>query len=238
MAVLRVNTDAVIVFANKLEKIHKSALPIVIRQTLNKAAFDTKKKHLEKVTDKEFEKRKKNFFKAFSRVEQAKGFDINTMVSRVGINARGNGAAKNLEQVERGGIIKDREFLPTKNARTSGDKTKLVSRKKKLSALKSNNRAQRISKGNKRGFIKAALKAGKGGTVIYGHSMYLIFGFQKGRKIDTFVKAKSIYTYEKGRTISVKPRGFMKKSALLGSKDMHQNFNRLAEKRIKKILGR
>ena len=74
---LNVNSNAVVAFSNKLEKIGKSALPVAVRQTLNSVAFDAKKNTLLQTAGQSFTERRKNFFKATSRVSMAKGFEIN-----------------------------------------------------------------------------------------------------------------------------------------------------------------
>ncbi|KKL54819.1 hypothetical protein LCGC14_2261580, partial [marine sediment metagenome] len=84
MPILNVNTDKVVVFSNKLEKLHRSAFPIAIRGALNNAAFDVKKNTMPVSAEKEFTIRRKNFFKANSRVNMAKGFNVRTMQAMIG----------------------------------------------------------------------------------------------------------------------------------------------------------
>ncbi|KKN42121.1 hypothetical protein LCGC14_0716250, partial [marine sediment metagenome] len=76
MAILNVNTDEVVRYSNKLEKLHRSAFPIAIRGTLNNAAFDVKQKTMPVSAEKEFVNRQPNFFKANSKVNMAKGFNV------------------------------------------------------------------------------------------------------------------------------------------------------------------
>jgi len=68
MPQFNINTDAAVVMTNKLEKMHRSALPVAIRRTLDSASFDVKQRSLLLNTEKTFEQRKKTFFKATSRV--------------------------------------------------------------------------------------------------------------------------------------------------------------------------
>ena len=79
---LNIKSDAIVKHVNTLEKMHKSALPLVIRQTLNSAAFDVKKVTMPKEASANFDKRNPNFFKANSKVDQAKGFNISSIRSK------------------------------------------------------------------------------------------------------------------------------------------------------------
>ena len=81
---LDVNTDAAIQLTAKLEKLHRSAFPSAVRNTLNETAFNAKKL-IPKNTDNNFTIRQKNLFSRFSKVEKATGFDVKSMSSKVGI---------------------------------------------------------------------------------------------------------------------------------------------------------
>lgn len=111
MAQLDVNTDAVMKFTDKLQDLHRSAFPVAVRQTLNDAAFDVKNITLTKSAAKNFIRRSPNFFKTFSKVEKASGFDVNSMRAIIGMSANGKQNAKtaidNMEKQESGGHIKE-----------------------------------------------------------------------------------------------------------------------------------
>ena len=53
--VLHVDSSAIAAHAARLERQSKSALPVVVRQTLNKAAYDVKQRTMPRETNKEFE---------------------------------------------------------------------------------------------------------------------------------------------------------------------------------------
>ncbi len=83
---------------------------MAIRQTLNDAAYDVKLRTMPQTSDASFIKRKPTFWKAKSRVEGAKGFDVNTMQSTVGFleGNKHSQAVRDLDEQEHGGRIDDR----------------------------------------------------------------------------------------------------------------------------------
>src|SRR5580765_6106331 len=134
MAFLNVNADAVVRYAVRLERMSRTTLPNVVRQTLNSAAFDVKKTTMPAQADRTFVKRKPTFFKATSKVNMAQGADINSMQSEVGF-AGTSQAVEDLEKQEKGGNIGGRTFIPLAKARTSGSWNKNVRAAVRLSAI-------------------------------------------------------------------------------------------------------
>jgi len=117
---LNINNTANVAFSNKLERLSKSALPVAVRTTLNSAAFDVKKNTMPEQVSKTFTERRKTFFKANSRVEMARGFNVESMQSKVGfINGGKNQAVRDLEAQEEGGKIGGRSFVPMDTSRIS-----------------------------------------------------------------------------------------------------------------------
>ncbi len=234
---ININTDEFVVFANKLEKISRSAMPNAVRNTLNGMAFDVKKNTMLKSSEKNFTNRQKNFFKANSRVETAKGFDIHGMSSKVGFKSLGakNTAVDDLEFQERGGKIKKREFVPVKGARPGKNIGKLVSKK---------NRLGRISKVVKVGytpgktgpqkFVKSVLKAGKGGHVLTDKSMIRVNNIRRTKKGLKFT-LKTLYSYEKNRSVKIKATHFMEKATEQTSKKGRSIFNKEGAKQFKRF---
>jgi hypothetical protein len=86
-----INTKAVVIFTNKLEKFRKSALPAAIRNTLNSAAFDVKQKTMPVSAEKNFVRRKPNFFKANSKVVMAQGREVKGLKAIVGFTSSATG---------------------------------------------------------------------------------------------------------------------------------------------------
>jgi len=231
-----INADASVVFANKLEKIHRAALPNAVRSTLNSVAFDVKKKTMPSQAKKIFEERRANFFKGTSKVEMARGWNINEMSSVVGfVGAEKNQAVEDLEKQERGGSIDGRSFVPLPAARIGENDSNAVHAKYRTKNFKNIVRAGK-QRGGSTGvrFIKAAIKAGKGGNVI-GQNGLLYRVLKINSRSHTF-KLRAIYTFKKGRSVKIKPTGFMKKASQISHPKMNRMFEIEAKKQIKKFM--
>jgi hypothetical protein len=237
MAQFNINTDAAVVMTNKLEKLHRSALPVAIRRTLDNAAFDVKTRTLLGVTTKTFVNRKKNFFKAKSRVVKAKGFNVSSMKSTVGFIDGDEQAVDDLEKQERGGSIKGRSFVPLNTARKGGTNKGEVENKYRTTKFKNVIRAGK-QKGGSRGarFIKAAMKAGKGGNVIGQNGiLFRVTKMNKSAKKFKF-KARAIYDFKKGRSPRIKATHFMQRSQNKSAKMIPRFFNIEGKKQIKRLM--
>lgn len=228
--VLNVNTEAAVIFSNKLEKMHKSAFPNAVRGALNKAAFHTKMESLPKSAYKEFVNRSPNFFKAFSKVEMAKGFNINQMKSTVGFTSQGlqgsnNFAVQDLEEQEHGGSIGGRSFVPLKESRLGGNSARPVRPGNRIGKIKKIIKAEDVKSTNGRQrYIRAATKA----KSLYSENAYVLGNDRNGRqtlsrinRIDINrkkgtikIKRTPLYTYKKGFKARVKGTDFAKRAAL------------------------
>jgi hypothetical protein len=243
---LNINTDAVVKFTNTLEKLHRSALPVAVRTSLNSAAFDVKKRTLLKETSESFTIRQKNFFKANSRVEQAQGFNMNTMRATIGMVEGGlkggnNYAVKDLEQQERGGSIKGKSFIPLSPARVGGSNAKAVRPQNRLNAIQNVVNYKNAKGANdKQRFVKSVHHAGVGGHVI---------GKVKNKEILWRVnslskteggnfKLTALYSYKEKRSVKVNNRNFMEKSATESGRSIEKFFILEAKKQIAKYADR
>ena len=237
MAILNVNTDEVVKYSNKLEKLHRSAFPIAIRGTLNNGAFDVKKNTMPVSAEKEFTIRRKNFFKANSRVNMAKGFNVRTMQAIIGFIGTQQ-AVEDLEQQEHGGKIKGRAFIPLDVAR-GGSNTRPVRPSNRLTRITNIVNARKIrGKTKQQKFIKAVMTAGVGGYVIGNFTpkiLWKITGITK-RGTKTKIKKKPVYSYEKGRDVNVSATNFMKKATLKTAKKLEGFYIKQAKKQIEKAL--
>jgi len=169
----------------EFDKISRTAFPLAVRKTLSDAAFYTKKKTLLDVSQSVFTIRQKNFFKANSKAESAKGMTVNQMYSVVGmydnklkpINGRKNYAVSELEEQETGGVIDHKTFIPMKQARKGGRGiVKEMYRYSDIPNLKriitaKQGRLKRSKKGGhyskKQAFIRAAIMAKKTGSKFF-----------------------------------------------------------------------
>lgn len=244
---LNINTDAVVKHTNTLEKLHKKHLPNAIRGALNKAAFDVKTDTLSRSAKKNFIERSPNFFKAFSRVERATGFNVKTMKSTVGMVNEGlkgehNFAVKDLEQQEKGGTIDGKSFIPLPEARSG--KVKPVRPGNRLSSLpmaKMLNAAKGKGKNKQEKFITTAIAAGVGGLVLSNTSKPMLLRITSikrrklkliGRSNTAVIKYKALYTFKKGRKVSVSKTNFAKEAAISSAKKIEAFFIKEAEFQI------
>jgi hypothetical protein len=232
---VNINTDAAVIFSNKLEKLHRSALPIAIRNTLNTSAFVLKTKEMPKSYGTVFEKRRKGFEKKFSVVQKANGFNTNTMKAIVGFKSNGIQAVEDLEQQEKGGIISGRSFIPMDSSRISNNNRKNVRPKNRLPNI----RFKKVKKGGKKQrstFIRTAFKLGKGGFILYGSTLFEVKGINNKSTGRNKIKLLALYSFEKGRKVKVKGTKFMSKSSNKVALKMEDVYIAHAKKQINKAL--
>lgn len=237
MYAFHVNTDSSVILANRLERISRSAFPVAVRTVLNKAAFDVKQNTMLKTSAQKFEIRQKNFFKANSRVEMAKGFSVNTMQSQVGfisnrLKGSQNYAVKDLEAQESGGTIKKKSFIPLTSAR--GGKNKLVKPGFRLGSIKKIVQTKDIEgKSEREKFVKSVIHAGVGGHVISNFSgKKTLWRINTLNPITKKFKAVPLYSFRKGRSVHVDNTSFMKTASKFSAKKMEKWFDDEARKQF------
>ena len=240
--------------ANRLEQMSRSALPVVVRQTLNAAAFDVKTDTMPE-SAKRFIHRKATFFQANSGVTPATGFDINTMSSTVGFKPKPNDkshSVEDLEQQEDGGHIDNRAFIAIPAGRNASSWRKMVRKNMTLAYINSRqsigtqssivDSLHATGKNKKQRFIKSAVAAGKGGFVLGTHRvrgsrmlMYINSIKRVGR--DMKINSTAIYSVKAGRQVTPdgKFHGFMKHASQQSAAKMQRTFIILAEKKLKGI---
>lgn len=240
---LNINTDASVIFTNTLEKLHRSALPSAIRGALNKAAFDVKTNTLQESAQKSFVKRQPNFFKANSRFEKATGFDVNSMKATVGMvsnNLKGtsNHAVKDLEAQEDGGSIQKKSFIPLGGARNSNNSLRNVRANARLGSIKNIVDARKApgkTPGEK--FAQSVAFAGAGGHVLANYKgkniLWKINSLK--RTSDGNFKITALYSFKKGRAVSVQQTNFMRKAAQESAKKIEDYYIAEAMRQMKKF---
>jgi len=233
-----VDTDEVIIHTNKLEKLSKSAFPNAVRGTLNGLAFDVKKNTMPEVVEKTFISRRKNFFKASSRVEMARGFAVQSMESKIGfVPFNGtNEAVQDLEQQEHGGKIGGRSFIPTDKARVSRSGKRSVRGPNRMGRIKNIvnvSKTRGTSDGQK--LIRSVLIAGIGGHVLTKDTLFRVKSIKKKKGRINF-KLDSLYSYKKGRSVRVKATHFMKKATEKTMKKATDIYIKEAERQFEKVL--
>lgn len=213
---LNVNTDASIVLTAKLEKLHKSAFPSAVRNSLNEVAFNAKNL-VPKKASQNFTIRQKNLFKRFTIVEKAKGWNVNQMSSSVGIDGSTKSKlADGLEKQEKGGVINGRRLIAHDKARVSGSKEKKVRAKNYFSSIGNIGKPNKRVKGSKYIMIK---KGGKG----------TVFEVQNKR-------LTPIYNLRRTDKTRVHPKPFIYPSAKLSAIKLDSIYKKQAEFQFKKHL--
>jgi hypothetical protein len=236
---LNIDASAVVVFTNNLEKLHRSALPVAVRTALNSAAQDMKGITIDNESAKAFVRRRPKFFSALSKIDYAKGFDIDKMQSMVGFTGKSQ-AVENLEKQEEGGDIGGRAFWPTLWARTSNAANKPVRANARMSRIKVVNTANVSGKNEKERFVKSVLHAGKDGHVLSewnGKSFLWRVNSIDRTKTGQF-KLTPIFSYEKGRKIKVDATNFMSKAQEDSASRIEKYFIEAAEKQIQKAMSK
>lgn len=243
-SVININTSAVVRHTAKLEKLHRSALPVAVRQTLSKAAFDVKMRTMPEQANKNFIKREPNFFKANSKVTPAKGFDMKSMVATVGfVPLKGtNKAVDDLEQQEGGGNIGGRTFIALRDARISGNWRKKPRARMRLADIDNKIVDSKKAKGknSKERFVKSVIHAGKGGFVLgekrTSGGSRILFEIRSviRKKGDTVIKSKPIYAVKKGRVVKPGATHFMRTASMQSAKGMESIFITEANKQLAK----
>lgn len=247
---LNVNSSAVVRNTARLEKMHRSALPVAIRGALNNAAFDVKQSTMPRSAKKAFVHRQPNFFKANSKVEMAKGFDVKTMKSTVGfieskLKGARNFAVKDLEEQEHGGSIKGRSMIPLDPSRVGSSSTRPVKVKYRLSTLKNVINANNVKANSKKQrFIKAAFMAKK----LHGDEAFVLGNKRRGQrmtlsKIDSIssnknklsLKRTAVYSYEKGFVAKVKPKKFMQRASQESGLKIEHYYIEQARRQIERL---
>tara|TARA_R110000868_G_scaffold316415_1_gene577288 strand:+ start:99 stop:854 length:756 start_codon:yes stop_codon:yes gene_type:complete len=133
-----VNTNATIALTAKLERLNKQAFPSAVRSTLNDAAFAMKKGNILESAKKNMTVRNPAFFRKFTGVNRANGFDVRSMNSEVGFvntdpnKEKGRKAIEGMEHNEVGGSD-DTGAMYLPKSRTSNSSKRLVKKKARFS---------------------------------------------------------------------------------------------------------
>lgn len=243
--ILKIDTKELISYTNKLEKMRRFDLPLAVRGTLNKAAFNLKQVSMPVSAAKHFEKRKPNFFKANSRVQMANGWKVSEMRSVVGFvsfSAKENyKSVLELQQQEHGGTIKDRDFIPMDDARIGESSSKMVSAPNRIRKINLGTivHAKDMKGGSrKQKYIAAAVKAGRGGYITSGLKRQILrkvnsVKYIKGR---TVVKSTALYDYKKNRSVKIDSTYFMREASLKSASRLNEYFIQEANRRFAKLL--
>ncbi len=246
MAILDVNTDAAIALTAKLEKLHKSAFPSAVRNTLNDVAFDMKK-NIPIVAKDKFITRQPAFFKRMSVVEKASGFNVNKMAAITGIDAsKDSQLAENLARQETGGQVDGKKIIPHDDSRVSRNNKKRVAAVNRMNKVKIHDasrafKARSASKSSR--FVSAVMstaKAGRKYMLLKSGNRGMIYELSsvsqnsKNRKFN--FKLKKLYVYRPNKNHAVKSNKYLADSANLSIKKIESFYKKNAEFQFNKFL--
>jgi len=250
LATLNINTSEIVAFTAKLERMHRSNLPIAVRETLNTIALkEIKQNSLLKTASKKFDDRSNgSFFRSNSKVVFAKGFNVSQMKAVVGMSTdkktgKSGQSAKDFEEQESGGSIGGRSFIPLEASRTSNSWNRKPKRAYRIADIK-----EKIidSKDNIKGrsdaekWVLSSIYAGVGGLVIGtkespdgNRFVFKINKIFREENKTIVAHSKALFAYKKNRSVKVQPTRFMETSTLIGIKKLNSTFVKEAEKRFK-----
>jgi hypothetical protein len=238
-----IDTNAIKKHAEMLQAYSRSAFAVAVRQTLNKAAYDLKQNTMPASAKESFIQRKENFFKSSSKVEQAQGFDVNSMRAIVGFLPKQDAkdtSVQDLEAQEQGGDIAGRAFIPLAQNRVGNNWNRNVRTQGRYRAVKDKIVNSADSKAaNKAGQFRSTAKyAGVGGIVIgnivndKGNRM--VWRITSLNKRD--MKMTALFALKKDREVQPQATRFMRKSSLKSAAKMQQYFIELAEKKLLQLV--
>lgn len=240
-----IDTSKVKEFAIELQRVNKSAIPVTIRQTLNKAAYDVKQVTMPESSAAPFIHRMATFFKANSKVTQAEGFNISSMKSVVGFIPKTDvkdTSVTDLEQQESGGQIKGRSFIPLAQDRVNSSWQRNVKAAGRYRGFagKIYDSKDAPAKSSKLQYLQSAIDAAKVGGLVIGNRLT-----SKGNKIawqvqhinrfggNTYVVATPLFAVEANRSVKPPATHFMQKASNISAAKMEGYFIELANKKIK-----
>ena len=222
-----------------LSGFHRSAYPSAVRGTLNRAAFDVKQRTLKTSTEQAFNDRSNfRFFKAFSGVDKATGFDVDAMSADVGLLKGVNDDIDNFAGYEGAGSSKKRSFIPIDRTRTGGNRNKKRAKRNYHTSIRNIVKTSQSSgKTQKQKLIRSAIVAGKGGHVLHNRILFRVVTLQssiKQRRLK--VRFIPVYKYNPGRVDRLRKNKFLSRASTNTAFRIGQFFEKEAEFQVKKQL--
>lgn len=243
---INVDSSAMSVYTQKMRAINKTAIPVAVRNTLNDTAFYDKKTAFPRSAEANFSKIKnKTFFKRFTGVQKAKGYNVNKMQSVMGMTDLGNRSARDaVERMtiqERGGVINEGfAYLKAARGNKENGKVRKANYYDKSKVISGRSKAGRNKGTNKSKFVARAFKALKEKKPMFFNSMKGNFLVSvKSIKRDGRTKVKMDFKLlMKERTTKpskIKATHFTEKAGLDSQKKINEFYFIQAEKQIKRI---
>ena len=246
-----IKADSIIDFTLGLQRINDIALSVAVQNTLNSVVRDTKKRTLNISTNKEFDVKKKSFFKANSgfKTYNAKqhGYKINNLVAYVGVTKGKNSKETATEQVGNQQTAKriKRSVNPLGEKPKSKSVIDVLSKKPVVY-----DSSKSYPEGNSIAYIRKSQKAlrNKRGLLVTNGNMGALNKVRSIKKLKKpnkdgrkmLINLKPIASYIKSGHVKLKTRRpFLNNAVIQSSKElMEQVFVKEAEKQFEKALKR
>lgn len=238
-----INTDASVALVNKLEAIHRSALPLAIRGTLNAAAFDVKQRTLDDSATQNFIRRSPTFFKRFSGVNRATGWNINNMQAEVGMTANGDKKAataiSHMVQQEFGGNIgSGLDYLAGSRAGNNDRKvvrSKYYSKANTVRGKFANPSASAKSRRVAAAYV--ALREGKQLSIKIGQRRFLsqVTSISKTKKGKVRIRSKLLSAGREGHASKITATHFSREAAFRTVPSIPRFFEKEGQKQIARL---
>jgi len=240
-----VNTDATIALTARLERLNKSAFPSAVRSTLSDGAFEMKKKNILDSAKKNMEVRNPSFFRKFTGVKRANGFDVNSMYSEVGFKntdpnpIKGKKAIEGMESNEVGGSDNTGAmYLP--KARTSNNRNRLVRKKARFAKEKLASGTSSKARTKKLNFVGNAYASFKEKAPTFietskGKFLVQVTKFSSDHK-KLNIKMDFLMRSRKQHVAKAKATHFNKEAAIVTSKQMDEFYVKNATYQFNRVL--
>ncbi|MDX5583645.1 MAG: hypothetical protein QNK20_01755 [Aureibaculum sp.] len=250
MSKFYVDSEQLLNYTLKLQKINDVALPIALQNTLNSVAADVKKRTLKISTEEQFKIKKKTFFNANSGYvgHKAKDFNynINKLKAEVGIIKGKKAKEKATEQVgnQQTATSIKRSINPLGNKPKTKAIIDILSKKPEVyqnetSGFNPGSYYRKLARANKNKtpFLYKNSSGTRGSVGIVKSFRRLKSGKKKGR---IAANIQPIASYKKGGTVKLrKKRPFLDNAVKKSVKEMMEsNFIKEAEKQVQRVLKR
>ena len=242
---LNVNTDAAIILTAKLERMHRSAMPSAIRSTLNDAAFAMKEKEILDSAKINMKVKNPTFFKRFTGLKRANGFNVNSMYSEVGFLDRGQKSAtkainKGMESNEFGGQDNDGGMYigKSRNAKGLVKRNARFDKSKVTRGYRSSNIRTKKSNNNFMGRIFASIQENKSVFINSKSGRFLVKAIsveRGGKDKKAKIKVDFLMRHRKQHIAKAKATHFNQEAALKTQKQMDNFYKKNAEFQFSKI---
>ena len=240
MTVIRADTSELLALSKALDDTDRAALPVSIRSTLNDLGFNTRT-IIPYTAMQRMNIRRPAFFRRFTRVDKAVGFDVETMQCQVGIILGQPSATRGMAVQERGATITNRGEAPTVAAR-GGSEMSQVKKRNYLETVQSNlvvgPSRKRASK--KSEFMAKIYMARKRKLFIQDEHGNIIRPRTKptksGRGEAQQVDFKMEVVYRKLGTVTVQPTHFVRDSGLAAVMQINRIYFKHVQKQVARVM--